>query len=184
MKSILIAVALMGVTTATNTWHVGQGDVRVICPMTIGGSFDAKTTAISGSVTASANGSRAFDGSLAVDLRTLDTGIGLRNEHLRETYLEVTKGPGFDTATLSQIDLQGVSPDAPEGKGSFTGALTLHGVTKSVSGSLDVRQSGAALRVKAAFPVILTDYSIRQPRYLGVGVKDTVTVEVTFAVTR
>ena len=33
----------------------------------------------------------ALDGSLAVDPRTLDTGIGLRNEHLKGTYLEVDK---------------------------------------------------------------------------------------------
>ena len=184
MKSILIGVALAGVTAATNTWHVDQGDVRVICPMTIGGSFDARTTAISGSLTSSASGTPAFHGSLTVDLRTLDTGINLRNEHLRDTYLEVTKGSGFDTATLSEIDLTGFNPDAPAGKASFTGALTLHGVTKPVTGAVDVRQSGAGLRVKAAFPINLTDYSIREPRYLGVGVKDTVTVEVTFAVTR
>ena len=119
-----------------------------------------------------------------MDLRTLDTGIGLRNEHLRENYLEVDKGPGFDTATLSEIDLKGLNPDAPEGKGSFTGVLTLHGVTKTVTGAVDVRQAGGGLRVKASFPVNLPDYSIRKPRYLGVGVKDTVQVEVTFAVTR
>src|SRR5438093_4856121 len=116
MKSTLAVLALAGATVvAANTWRVGQGDVHVICPMTVGGSFDAKTTALSGSVTPSASGSPAFDGTLAVDLRTLDTGIGLRNEHLRENYLEVDKGPGFDTATLSEIDLKGLSSDAPEG---------------------------------------------------------------------
>jgi len=184
MKSILIGVALAGVTAAANSWQVDHGDVRVICPMTIGGSFEARTTAISGAVTASAGGTHAFDGSLAVDLRTLDTGIGLRNEHLRGTYLEVTRGPGFETATLSDIDVRGVTPDAPEGRGSFTAALTVHGVTKPVTGAIDVRRSGAGLHVTAAFPVTLADYSIRRPRYLGVGVKDTVTVQVTFAVTR
>ena len=185
MKSTLVGLGLAGATVvAANTWRVGQGDVRVICPMTIGGSFDAKTTALSGSVTASASGSPVFDGSLAVDLRTLDTGIGLRNEHLRENYLEVDKGPGFETATLSEIDLKGFNPDAPEGKGSFTGVLTLHGVTKAVTGAVDVRQAGAGLRVKASFPVNLADYSIRKPRYLGIGVKDIVQVEVAFAVSR
>ena len=185
MKSTLVMLGLAGATVvAANTWRVGQGDVHVICPMTIGGSFDAKTTSLSGSVTASASGSPAYDGSLAVDLRTLDTGIGLRNEHLRENYLEVDKGPGFDTAILSEIDLKGFSPDAPEGKGSFAGSLTLHGVTKTVTGAVDVRQAGAGLRVKASFPVNLSDYSIRKPRYLGIGVKDIVQVEVAFAVTR
>ena len=187
MKSLtLIVLALAGATTAVaaNAWRVGQGDVHVICPMTVGGSFDAKTTALSGSVTPSASGSPKLDGSLAVDLRTLDTGIGLRNEHLRENYLEVDKGPGFDTATLSEIDLKGFSPDAPEGKGSFAGLLTLHGVTKTVTGAVDVRHVGAGLHVTASFPVNLPDYSIRKPRYLGVGVKDIVQVEVAFSVTR
>src|SRR6476646_11230357 len=114
MKSTLLALVLAGTLVVTpNTWRVEHGDVRVICPMTIGGAFDAKTTAISGSVTVRAGRSRTFDGSLSVDLRTLDTGIGLRNEHLREKYLEVDKGPEFETATLSEIDLIGVDPDAP-----------------------------------------------------------------------
>jgi polyisoprenoid-binding protein YceI len=185
MKSTLVGLVLAGAVVMTaNTWRVAHGDVRVICPMTIGGSFYAKTTALSGSVTASASGSRAFDGSLAVDLRTLDTGIGLRNEHLRENYLEVDRGPGFDTATLSEIDLHGFNPDAPEGTGSFTGSLTLHGVTQTVTGAVDIRRTDAGLLVKASFPVDLPNYGIRKPRYLGVGVKDTVQVEVAFAVSR
>ena len=185
MKSALVGLALAGVIVMTPiTWRVEQGVVRVICPMTIGGSFDAKTTALTGSVTADPSGSQVFGGSLAVNLRTLDTGIELRNEHLRENYLEVGKGPGFDTATLSEIDLDKFNPDAPEAKGSFTGLLTLHGVTKPVTGTFDVRQAGAGLRVKASFPVDLSDYSIRKPRYLGIGVKDIVQVEVAFAVSR
>ena len=189
-KGILMKYAIAALTlawmslAAQNSWQVAQGDVRVICPMTIGGSFEAKTTALSGSVMAGGNGSSAFDGSFAVDLRTLDTGIALRNEHLRDNYLEVNNGPGFDTATLAGIDLTGFQPDAPNGQGSFTGLLTLHGVTRTVTGAVNVRQAGASLRVKASFPVNLSDYSIRKPRYLGVGVKDTIQVEVAFAVIR
>ena len=184
MKSVLLGLALAGATVVTpSTWRVEQGAVRVICPITIGGSFEAKTTALSGSVTAGGSASPAFEGSLTVNLRTLDTGIGLRNEHLRENYLEVGKGAGFDTATLSEIDLNGFNPHT-EGKGSFNGVLSLHGVSKPVTGAVDIRQSGAGLRVKASFPVQLSDYSIRPPRYLGVGVKDIVQVEVAFAVSR
>ena len=185
MKLTLLGLILLGSTVATaNTFRVAQGDIRVICPMTIGGSFEVTTTALSGSVTTSASRARTFDGTLAVDLRTLDTGIGLRNEHLRENYLEVGKGPGFDAATLSEIVLNGLDADAPAGKGSFTGLLTLHGVTRTVTGTVDVRQAGAGLRVKASFPVELPGYGIPKPRYLGVGVTDTVRVEVDFAVQR
>ena len=185
MKSTVIGLVLAGALAApANTWHVGPGDVRVICPMTIGGSFEATTTALSGSMTPGEAGARAFAGSVAVDLRTLDTGISLRNEHLREKYLEVEKGSGFDTATLSEIDLNGLDAGTSEGKGSFTGLLTLHGVKKTVKGTVDVRAQGTGLRVRASFPVDLPDYGIGKPRYLGVGVKDTVQIEVAFAVTR
>ena len=81
------------------------------------------------------------------------------------------------------IDLY-IGAEAPEGKGSFTGLLTLHGVTRSVTGAVDVRRAGADLRVNASFPVELSNYGIPKPRYLGVGVRDTVQVEVAFAVSR
>lgn len=152
--------------------------------MTIGGSFEAKTAALQGSVIAGANASRMLDGTLAVDLRTLDTGINLRNAHLREKYLEVGKGAGFETATLSAIELEGLSPVAPQGKGSFSGVLTVHGTAKAVSGEVDVRRTAGGLHVQASFPIVLTDYAIAKPRYLGIGVTDTVRVEVTFDVSR
>jgi polyisoprenoid-binding protein YceI len=178
-----ISFALVITTAAAGSLRVTQGDVSVKCPMTIGGSFDAKTNALSGTITASAAQPSSLEGSLAVDLRTIDTGISLRNDHLREKYLEVERGAGYDKAVLSAIALKGLNPDAPEGKGSFTGSLTLHGVTKTVSGPVEVRKAGAGLRVKAAFPVNLPDYNIPEPRYLGVGVKNTVQVDVTFTTT-
>jgi polyisoprenoid-binding protein YceI len=186
MQHAIVLLVIAGATVTPSwatTWHVSAGNVRVTCPMTIGGSFEAKTTSLSGALTSEVNGSK-LDGTLDVDLRTLDTGISLRNDHLRETYLEVGRGPGFDTATLSQIDLQGFRPEAPDGKRSFAGSLTLHGITKTVTGTVDVQQSGTALRAKASFVVHLPDYDIAKPRYLGVGVTDTVRVEVAFDVTR
>jgi polyisoprenoid-binding protein YceI len=179
---LVITVITVITIAAAGSWRVTQGDVTVKCPMTIGGSFDAKTTALAGTLTT--NDPAAIDGSLAVDLRALDTGIDLRNDHLREKYLEVDKGNGYDKAVLSAITLKGLNPDAPEGKGSFSGSLTLHGVTKTISGPAEVRKAGAGLRVKASFPVNLPDYNIAEPRYLGVGVKNTVQVDVTFAITQ
>ena len=185
MKRTVALVFLAGATiVAAGSWPVSQADVRVMCPMTVGGSFDVKTNALSGSMSANASRSTALDGSLAVDLHTLDTGISLRNEHLRQQYLEVDKAPEYGQAVLTNIELQGVNRDAPQGKGSFTGSLALHGVTKPVSGPLEVRKEGSGLQVKASFPVRLADYAISEPRYLGVGVKDTVQVNVTFSVTQ
>ena len=125
---IVLLVSLWAVVTfaAGASWHVGQGDVSVKCPMTIGGSFDATTAALTGMLTTSTARPSGFDGSLAVDLRTIDTGIALRNDHLKEKYLEIDKGAGYEQAVLSDVVLQGLNADAPTGKGSFTGSLMLH----------------------------------------------------------
>ena len=183
---IVLFVALWTAVTsaASGPWRVGQGEVSVKCPMTVGGSFDARTSALTGTLTASAGRPSAFEGSLALDLRTVDTGIDLRNDHLREKYLEVDKGAGYDQAVLSDVVLQGLDVDAPGGKGSFTGSLMLHGVKKTVTGPVEIRQAGTGWRVRASFPVNLPDYNIDKPRYLGVGVKDTVQVLVTFTATQ
>ena len=55
---------------------------------------------------------------------------------------------------------------------------------QAASGSAEARKAGTGLRVKASFPVNLSDYNIAEPRYLGVGVKNTVQVDVTFTATQ
>jgi polyisoprenoid-binding protein YceI len=183
---IVLFVSLWVVVTsaAGASWRVGQGEVSVKCPMTVGGSFDATTSALTGMLTTSTARPSGFDGSLAVDLRTIDTGIALRNDHLKEKYLEVDKGAGYEQAVLSDVVLQGLNADLPTGKGSFSGSLMLHGVKKTVTGPAEIRQAGPGWRVRASFPVNLPDYNIDKPRYLGVGVKDTVQVSVTFTATQ
>lgn len=186
LARLLVGLSLgaVAVAAASAPWRIGLSEVSVKCPMTVGGSFDATTSALSGMLTASASNPSALEGSVAVDLRSLDTGIGLRNEHLREKYLEVDKGAGYDQAVLSDVVLQGLNPGAPAGKGSFTGLLTLHGVKKAVNGPVEVRQAGTGWSVRASFPVNLPDYNIEKPRYLGVGVRDTVQVSVAFTATQ
>jgi polyisoprenoid-binding protein YceI len=152
--------------------------VRVICPLTVGGSFEARSSALSGTLT-TAGTEEPLEGQLAVDLRTLDTGIELRNTHLRETYLEVDKGEGFDQAVLSNILVSG-NLESLSGSTPFTGELRLHGVMKTVRGEADLMRNGSSWRVTASFPVALGDHGIAPPRYLGVGVRDRVQVRVTF----
>jgi len=160
--------------------QVSDASVAVRCPLTVGGSFEAKTNALSGQLVVDPKKSGAIDGTLAVDLRTLQTGIGLRDNHMREGYLEVQKGEGFQAATLNNIQLDGVDPVQPVGKVSFKGSLTLHGQAREVTGTADIRRSGNDLKVSASFPVSVSDFAIATPAYLGVGVRDQVTVAVNF----
>jgi hypothetical protein len=160
---------------ADASWHVVRADVRVVCPMTVGGSFEARTGAMRGTVTTGGPGA-PLGGDLSVDLRTLDTGIGLRSEHLRDKYLEVGRGQGFDRAVLSAIRLGDAEPGSLEGRTPFTGIFLLHGTAQAIAGQATVRREGRSVRVEASFPVTVSAFGIEKPRYLGVGVKDQVTV--------
>jgi hypothetical protein len=174
---LVVAIPATRAPGADASWRVVRGDVRVVCPMTVGGSFEAKTDSIRGTVTPGAPGA-ALGGDLSVDLGTLDTGIGLRNDHLRNKYLEVGRGQGFERAVLSGIRLGEADPRGFEGKTTFTGTFLLHGTTKPIAGQATIRREGRAVRVEASFPVPVSAFGIEKPQYLGVGVKDRVTVVV------
>jgi hypothetical protein len=169
------ALVLTPSLAADSTWRISEGDVRVVCPLTVGGSFDARTTAISGTLAPGADG---LAGSIAVDLRTLDTGIGLRNAHMRDRYLEVQRGDGFERAVLSELRLAAPGVVFTGGKTAFTATLLVHGVSRPVNGLAQLTPRGAAMRVQASFPLSLTEFDIPSPRYLGVGVRDRVTVHI------
>ena len=175
--ALLVAFPAARTLGADSSWSVVRGDVRVVCPMTVGGSFEARTGAIRGTVTLGAPGA-ALGGDLSVDLATLDTGIGLRNEHLRDKYLEVGRGQGFDRAVLSEIRLGAADPRGFEGKTTFTGTFRLHGAAKPIAGQATIRREGEAVRVEASFPVTVPAFGIEKPRYLGVGIRDQVNVTV------
>ena len=163
---------------AAQSWHVSGGHVTVVCPLTVGGRFEAKTTAVKGEVTLP-EGTRDLAGSFSVDLRTLDTGIGLRNTHLRDNYLEVSRGPTYDTAVLSAVVLD--APPPPRGRSAtlgFKGVLSVHGNAKPITGTAEVSHKGDSLDVKVKFPLRIDVYDIARPSYLGVGVTNQIDVEV------
>jgi polyisoprenoid-binding protein YceI len=175
--ALLLALAAPRALAADAAWRVASGEVRVVCPLTVGGSFEAKTDAIRGTVSLAAS-AVVFGGDLSVDLGTLDSGIGLRTEHLRGTYLEVGRGPGFDRAVLSEIRLGEGDPRAVQGKTRFTGTFLVHGTKRPITGQATVRQDGRTVRVTASFPVSVSAFGIAKPQYLGVGVTDQVNVTV------
>lgn len=192
MRACVLSVALVLVcpgaaaaqAAGTESWSIAAGDVRVRCRMTIGGSFDAVTSALSGTLRGEPLDPR-YTGELRVDLATLDTGIGLRNEHLRNSYLELGRGPEFLHAVLSGIVLA-ATPLAYDRrhKTRFSGTLTLHGVQQMVEGEAELRGRNGRIQVEAAFSLSLEAFDIPPPRYLGIGVRDAIDVTVRFDATR
>jgi polyisoprenoid-binding protein YceI len=175
--TVAAAIVAGGPARAADTYRVSGGEVIVVCPLTIGGSFEARTKHVQGEVVPSPQQPGTVAGALRVDLQTLETGIGLRDRHMRENYLEVSKGPDFAVATIEQIRIERL-----DGKTTFSGTLLLHGQKKAVSGTAELRQQGDRIRVQAQFPISVANFAIPKPAYLGVGVADEIEVKVTMMV--
>jgi polyisoprenoid-binding protein YceI len=119
-----------------------------------------------------------INGSISIDLKDLSTGIDLRDRHLKEKYLEIGK---FPKAQLELKNLKILTPTS-EIKSTlknlpFQGTLTLHGVTKSVSGQYELESQENSILVHASFVLKISDYDIKVPAYMGISVADNVNVE-------
>jgi polyisoprenoid-binding protein YceI len=180
LRSLAIAAVVISCSAtfaaAQERLHVTGGDVTIVCPLTVGGSFEARTKALSGDLDPARQQPGEVGGALLVKLDTLETGIALRDRHLRETYLEVGKGSGYNIATLENIELE-----KGDGKGAFHATLLLHGQKRQVSGTSTLRRrSDGTTHVEAEFPLKVSEFDVPKPTYLGVGVRDEIQVKVAF----
>jgi len=180
--ALLCLGTLVPGTAEGATWRVAGGDVRITVGLRPGGSFVAKTSSLEGELTPGTGAPLTLAGKVAVSLTGIDTGIDLRNDHLREK-LEVSRGQGFDQAVLSEIVLEKAADASFEGKTPFSASMLLHGVSKAVTGTAEIRPAGRSVRVDAELVLSLRDFDVEPPSYMGVGVTDRVVVKVAFAAT-
>jgi len=98
-----------------------------------------------------------------VDLNTISTGISLRDEHMRETYLETRKYPFAEfTGTLRNFNIARKDTQQVQ----VVGKYTIHGVTRdrTINGRMYV--SGNTAYVEAAWDVNLKDHNIEIPKLM------------------
>ena len=131
-------------------------------------------------------------GTVSVDLKSLDTGLGLRNDHMREV-LETEKFPKatFRMKSLKSKELVANQPV----KGEVTGEFTLHGMTRTLTAPVTLvylpesalseadrkrgYRKGDWVSVMTQFGLELSDYGVKLPEgVLGVKVSDHVDVEL------
>jgi polyisoprenoid-binding protein YceI len=147
-------------------------------------TFTGRTDKVTGSITFDP-AKRTGSGSITVDVASLNTGIDLRDEHLRSAgWLDSAKHP---TITFVTTSVKSTGGD----KYRVTGNLTLHGVTKQVTTTATVKHrvadettkasgfKGDLLQTKTSFTVKLGDYGIMVPQMARAKVAETVTISIT-----
>src|SRR5690606_34701765 len=103
---------------------------------------------------------------LKIDASNLSSGNSLRDSHAKEK-INASKYP--------QIVLSNVIGS----NGKATGVLMLNGVSKDVM--IDFNEDAG--NVSASFKINLNDFNISDISYMGVGVVDTVEIDVTLPIT-
>lgn len=109
-----------------------------------------------------------------VALAPIETGIGLRDRHMREL-LETDKYP----AASLRVARSGLTFPAGSGpvEGTIEGELTLHGRSRPVTVRYRaVAGQGRVVDVLGSFRLDLRDFDIQPPSYLGVSIAPTVEV--------
>ena len=113
-----------------------------------------------------------LSGMAEVDLRKLDSGIELRDEHLKKKYLHTDK---FPVATLvipkQKVDISGKM-------NKLKATLNFHGAKNEILLDTSIEKSGNKLSVISNFKILLTDYAVTLPSFQGITAADKVKLRV------
>lgn len=97
-----------------------------------------------------------------VDLNTLDTGINLRNNHMRDSYLETDtyRFAEFTGSLSSKFD-----PSLEqEQQVVVAGTFQIHGVEREIEVAGTLKPMDSGLQLNASWTILLEDYKIDKPQ--------------------
>jgi polyisoprenoid-binding protein YceI len=114
---------------------------------------------------------------LEVDLASIETGIGLRDRHMRENYLETDRYP-WATYSAEIISVESAPGDSYSVLAR--GRLGIHGVEREGEIQCTVRSTSPPHRVSCDFPVLLGDHAIEIPRLMFLKLAEEVQLQVEF----
>lgn len=156
MKFATILLPTTALLFSSLTWAASAVVDVTLSPA---GSFKGKTGDIKGF--ASKKGDEVSAQNIVVNLKSLKTGIDLRDKHTQK-HLETEK---FPEAVL-------LSAKGKDGKG--VGKIRIRGVEKDISGTYKINGS----ELNAEFKLNLADFKITNVKYMGAGVEDEVVLHV------
>lgn len=118
---------------------------------------------------------------IRVPVASFDSGNDRRDRGMRavteaDTHPLVTfRGTSFAPA------MWGRGASGYRGTWAVTGTLTFHGQTHPVADTARVEVTGDSVRVRAQFPVSLTQFGVERPGFMGFTVGDTIRIDAQLA---
>lgn len=177
-KWLLMSALALGLLSASVAGHAAltaasDAKVSFAASANMGMSFVGKTSEL----TVADDGANVV---VTVPLAHVTTDIGMRDQHMKDEYLEVAKFPST-TLTIARSALKFPAPGA-DVTADVPGTLTLHGQTKPVTVHYTAKGAPGAIDVQGTLRVNTNDYAIPPASRFGVTVKPDIDVSASFHV--
>ena len=170
LATALLIISILSVETASAQKYQGEkGSAKFISEAALN-SFEGVSSDLNGLVDLKSNFIDFY-----LDLNTLETGISLRDKHMRKNYLETDKYP-FAEFTGKFQTLK--TPSNTWQEVLVVGEFKVHGVTKQLSIKGRMKQEGQDLIIEAAWKLKLSDYNIEIPSVVFYELNDEQKIEL------
>jgi polyisoprenoid-binding protein YceI len=159
-------------------WTIGKGSEAGYRVHEVLNGSDVTVTGRTSSVTGSAtvDGSTISAATITVQVGDIATDSEQRDAYFRDSALDAQAFPTA-TFTLTEPVADAVPGDGGTTEVRATGTLELHGVSKTVTATLQVGLSGDGVDVSGTIPITFSDYSVQAPNLGFVKVDDAGAVE-------
>lgn len=105
--------------------------------------------------------------SFSVPMKTVDSGIALRDEHMNDNYVQVDKYPDV-VIDFARADVTWPTADGKSVDGTVKGNFTLHGKTLPCDVTYTITKTKTGFRVKSRFDYNVNDFGIIIEPYMGI----------------
>ncbi|MEU2350041.1 YceI family protein [Modestobacter sp. NPDC049651] len=133
-----------------------------------------RTEQVTGDLTVTGDQLTAAD--ITVDVAGIATPEAARDAYFRSSVMDTDRFPQATFELTSPAPVSAVTGGRP-GEVPVTGELTIHGVTRQVSTTLQAAANGDGAQVTGSVPITFADYGVTAPRLPFVSVEDTGQVE-------
>ena len=114
-----------------------------------------------------------------VPLSSVTTGIDLRDDHMKNKYLEIATFPDV-VLTFSRAELQLPTELAQSTTGTVQATFTAHGISQPATVRYTLKKSKTGYAVDASFDYDISKHGVEIPSYLGVTVDPAQNARVRF----
>lgn len=184
--TVTTAPAAAGATTVDGTWTVAAGsEAGYRVPEILNGqSTEAvgRTDQVEGELTLA--GTRATAATFTVDLASVTSDEGRRDNQFRGRIMDVATHPTATFVLDAPLDFERVPDDGVRLDVPASGRLTLRGTTRPVTFDVEAERSGATIRIAGAIPITFSDFGIPNPSAGPAQVGDEGTLEFLLVVGR